>query len=124
MTSYDDEKGHALQRQREHRLRDRVRPDRPATLQSDPWLLGAEALDHLDQLRRSLSRWSVADHLEPAAESIKKLAWGPEESPWEPEDPPAPDPVPVFDNTPRGSGQKGMHSRWHIKGGRPCNCHK
>jgi hypothetical protein len=71
------------ERQREHRLRERVRPTEPPEPNADPWLIADEALDAVDRLRkpsfagdRGISR---DEDFELVAELIRKLCWGPED---------------------------------------------
>jgi hypothetical protein len=70
-------------RQREHRLKERVKPAQPADWRTDPWQLCAEALDAIDRLRtkRSVgySFASVDEDLDTIEERVKRLAWGPED---------------------------------------------
>jgi hypothetical protein len=72
-------------RQREHRLRVRVRPKLPVASNADPWLVADEALDALDRLRQAWSRphrrrdRAVVEDFELAAELLRRLAWGPED---------------------------------------------
>jgi hypothetical protein len=100
------------ERQRRHRLREKVRPGEPAHPNSDPWELGGEALDLLHRIRRGLpGTSSVLDSIEECAELIRMLAWGLESPPSPPK---AEVKIPP--------GRIGMHNRWHVKGGRPCNC--
>jgi hypothetical protein len=67
-------------RQRQHRLRETVRPREPAPADVDPWALRAEAVRLLGHVRRALpptSNGRVA--LERAVELVRQLAWGPED---------------------------------------------
>jgi hypothetical protein len=67
-------------RQREHRLRERMRPKHPLAANADPWLVADEALDCLDRIRPLLAVGGVArGDLELAAELVRRLAWGPED---------------------------------------------
>src|SRR6266542_2621198 len=65
-------------RQREHRLRERVRPKMPVDAHADPWIVADEGLDALDRIRPLLRRSGQAwEELEVAAERLRRLAWGP-----------------------------------------------
>jgi len=79
--SASDEPDALAARQREHRLRERMRPKVPLAANADPWLVADEALDCLDRVRQYLVaaglRNPVAD-LDQAQELVKRLAWGPE----------------------------------------------
>jgi hypothetical protein len=67
-------------RQREHRLRERVRPAEPVAPNADPWLIADEALDLLDRTRLRLVRLKMSiDDIDQAAELLRRLAWGPED---------------------------------------------
>jgi hypothetical protein len=69
-------------RQREHRLRERMKPKHPLAANADPWLLAASALDKLESVKGSLPPGGHARvDLEEAEELVKQLAWGPEDSP-------------------------------------------
>jgi hypothetical protein len=50
-------------------------------------------------------------HLDDACELVKQLGWGPQS-------------VPSFPKTERKlpGGLVGMHNRWHVAAGKPCNC--
>jgi hypothetical protein len=100
-------------RQREHRLKERVRPKMPVDAHADPWLIAVEGLDALDRVRPNVRHGGQAwEDLEVAAERLRRLAWGPAELP-----------APVFDvTTHSGRMRKNMHERWHVRGGRPCTC--
>jgi hypothetical protein len=66
-------------RQQRHRLREIVRPRRPAPAGADPWVLGAEAVRLLARTRRALSRTSNrVEDLDRAIELVRQLAWGPD----------------------------------------------
>jgi hypothetical protein len=62
-------------RQQRSRLRRIVQPHEPAT-DVDPWQIAAHALSELRQVR---STPQTREHLEAAAESIRRLAWGPDD---------------------------------------------
>jgi hypothetical protein len=69
-------------RQREHRLRERVRPREPVSSNADPWLIADEALDAVDRLRKPGlygPRRSAVEDCELVAELIRRLCWGPGE---------------------------------------------
>jgi hypothetical protein len=70
-------------RQREHRLRVRVRPKLPVDSRADPWLIAEEALDALDRLRTPVlygARENSRDEdFDLVAERIRRLCWGPED---------------------------------------------
>jgi len=67
-------------RQREHRLRERIRPKVPVASNADPWVIADQALDALDRIRplhRNQGR--ALEDLDEAAELLRRLAWGPED---------------------------------------------
>jgi hypothetical protein len=76
-------------RQQRHRLREAVRPREPAWT-TDPWVLGAEAVQLLAHVRRALPSTSTRfDDLERAVELVRRLAWGPDgDAPVPPDIPP------------------------------------
>lgn len=68
------------ERQRRHRLLERVRPREPAHAGADPYELAREALVHLARLRAGLppnSRAVFLVELEAVEELVRRLAWGP-----------------------------------------------
>jgi len=68
-------------RQREHRLRERVRPMEPVSANADPWQIADQALDLLDRTRLRLVRLKMSiDDLDEVAELCRRLAWGPQDS--------------------------------------------
>jgi hypothetical protein len=78
--SASDEPEALAARQREHRLRERVRPKLPVDAQADPWIVADEGLHALDRIRPLLRRSGQAwEELEVAAERLRRLAWGPED---------------------------------------------
>jgi len=102
------------ERQRRHRLREKVQPREPARPNADPWELGAECLDHLQRVRAAIgANVGARHHLDEAQELVRQLAHGPLSKPADP----------VFNvTTPGGRMRRNMHLRWHVRGGRPCNC--
>jgi hypothetical protein len=101
------------ERQRRHRLREKVQPKVPASAFDDPWELGAEAVDLLHRIRRGLPGTSpVLDSVDECAELIRQLAYGPQPAPSRP--------VSVRKRLP--GGLVGMHNRWHVAAGKPCTC--
>jgi hypothetical protein len=67
-------------RQRERRLRERIRPKEPAATNADPWQIADEALDLLDTTRLRLVRLKMSiDDIDEVAELLRRLAWGPED---------------------------------------------
>jgi hypothetical protein len=114
--SASDEPYALAERQREHRLRERVKPKTPVEPNADPWLLAAEGLDAVHRVRRpplyGERGSSVARDLDVIEERLRQLAWGPTELP-----------APTFDlTTHSGRMKRNMHLRWHVRGGHPCNC--
>jgi hypothetical protein len=69
---------HATERQRFHRLRERLRPKEPPAADSDPWEIANEALLLLAAIRPSIRNAQALAKLEQAEELVKQLAWGPE----------------------------------------------
>ena len=66
------------ERQRRHRLREKVQPREPARPHADPWELGAECLDHLQRVRAAIgANVSARHHLDAAQELVRQLAHGP-----------------------------------------------
>jgi len=69
-------------RQRQHRLRERMRPDTPLPANANVWLVADEILDCLDRIRPYLVRLHAPlEDLEQAGELLKGLMWmggGPE----------------------------------------------
>ncbi len=61
-------------RQRDHRLEERIRPNRRLSPNADPWIVANHALDLLDTLRDNVADWKLRE----IAELVKQLAWGPE----------------------------------------------
>jgi hypothetical protein len=79
--SASDEPDALAARQREHRLRERIRPKVPLAANADPWLVADEALDCLDNILTWVSAAglrSAGVEVHKAAELVKQLAWGPE----------------------------------------------
>jgi len=79
--SASDEPDALAARQREHRLRERMRPKVPLAANADPWLVADEALDCLDRVRQYLVAAGLrnpVEDLDQAQELVKELAWGPE----------------------------------------------
>jgi len=76
-----DEPYALAERQREHRLRERVRPKMPVDSNADPWVVASEGLDAVDRLRRPSMYGergsSTKIDLELVAERLRQLAWGP-----------------------------------------------
>lgn len=70
---------HATERQRFHRLRERIRPMEPPAPDSDPWEIANDALLLLSAVRLSISSPAALAKLEQAEELLRQLAWGPEE---------------------------------------------
>jgi hypothetical protein len=67
-------------RQREHRLRERMKPKHPLAANADPWLVVDQALDALERIRPELRAGGQAcRELELAAELLRQLGWGPED---------------------------------------------
>jgi hypothetical protein len=67
-------------RQARHRLIEAVRPQTPAPVGSDPWVLGAEVVRLLSHVRRALPPTSNGRvDLERALELVRQLAWGPDD---------------------------------------------
>jgi hypothetical protein len=67
-------------RQREHRLRERVRPKLPVESNADPWIVCGEGLDAIDRIRFLLHpRGQALEELDIVAERLRRLAWGPED---------------------------------------------
>ncbi len=67
-------------RQREHRLRERIRPKLPVLPNADPWVVCDEGLDAIDRIRFLVHpQGQVLEELDLAAERLRRLAWGPEE---------------------------------------------
>jgi hypothetical protein len=72
-------------RQREHRLKIRVRPKLPVVSNCDPWLLADEGLDALDRIRLAWNRPLYQRGARPTedfdfvAEMLRRLCWGPED---------------------------------------------
>jgi ParB/Sulfiredoxin domain len=80
--SASDEPDALAARQREHRLRERMKPKHALAPNADPWIVADEALDCLQVIRtylESLTMRIPLEKLEQAEELIKQLAWGPEE---------------------------------------------
>jgi hypothetical protein len=66
-------------RQQRSRIRAAVRPREPAPVGTDPWALGAEAVQLLGRVRSAIPRTSTrAGDLERAVELVRQLAWGPQ----------------------------------------------
>lgn len=108
------------ERQRVHRFIRHLRPREPVP-DTDPWRIALEALRLVDVVRRPNTVMSRLDHAG-AAEELKEhitwLAYGPSSEGSRPANP-----APSFDVTsPGGRGRKGMHTRWHLSGLKPCNC--
>jgi hypothetical protein len=79
--SASDEPDALAARQREHRLRERMKPKHALAPNADPWIVADEALDCLQVIRtylESLTMRVPLERLDQAEELIKQLAWGPE----------------------------------------------
>jgi hypothetical protein len=70
-------------RQRAHRLKEAVRPVTPAS-SLDPWELAHEALTALSNLRSVRMRPEQHARLDLIAETIRRLAFGPDDEPNQP----------------------------------------
>lgn len=67
------------ERQRRHRMLERIRPREPAPPHADPFQVAEEALFHLGRLHATVRHHpTLAPDLEAAEELIRQLAWGPE----------------------------------------------
>lgn len=64
-------------RQRRHRLKDRIRPRRAPPRQADPLVLGAEAIASLVKVKRVVASAEMREQIEEAIERIRWLASGP-----------------------------------------------
>ncbi|HXF73359.1 MAG TPA: hypothetical protein VNO79_12210 [Actinomycetota bacterium] len=63
------------ERQAWHRLRERLRPRRPAPRGVDPWRLAFSALEAVEKLRPVAARSDAHEALEAIEEAIRWLAW-------------------------------------------------
>jgi len=78
--SASDEPDALAARQREHRLKERMRPKVVLAANADPWLVADDALDCLERIRPYLVQLRAPlEDLEQAEELVKELAWGPRE---------------------------------------------
>ena len=68
---------HATERQRFHRLREKIRPREIVDATADPWQLASDILDALDAIRPFTDQRHHGD-LDAIAELVKALVWGPE----------------------------------------------
>ena len=103
-------------RQRRHRLVIETEPEQFAEA-ADRLALGKEALDKLHRVRQGLGAQVTARaYLDEASELVRRLAHGPQEGSR------LAKPAPLFDDTPAGRMRRNMHTRWLVKGGRPCTC--
>lgn len=103
----------ARERQRRHRLLTGTKPREFAHPSSDPLELANEALEHLVRVRQALkSNFRATEHLDEAEELLKRLGWGPTSVPS----------LPGIRGPKMPPGRIGMHNRWHVKEGKPCNC--
>jgi hypothetical protein len=81
--SASDEPDALAARQREHRLKERMRPKTPLAinptsglLYADPWVVADEALDCLEEIRPFLAQLrGPTNRLDQAIELLKRLAW-------------------------------------------------
>lgn len=75
------EREHAAERQRFHRLKERIKPrTRPLREDEyDPWELANEVLLILGNLKPSITSATGLAKLEDAEEKVRQLAWGPED---------------------------------------------
>jgi hypothetical protein len=70
---------HATERQRSHRLRERLRPRHPVSAFTDPWELANSLLLLCSNLRPGISNPKLLATLDELEEGIRQLAWGPED---------------------------------------------
>ena len=69
----------AAERQRKHRMLERIKPREPVDDLADPWELANVALLHLAHLKPASARNPrLADALDAVEEAIRRLAWGPD----------------------------------------------
>jgi hypothetical protein len=68
---------HATERQRTHRLRDRLRPQTPCAPDADPWEIANDILLSLAKVRAGITNTDLLLELEAAEEGVRQLAWGP-----------------------------------------------
>jgi len=69
---------HATERQRTHRLRERLRPQNPASQFTDPWELANSLLILCSEIRTESTNPRLLARLDDLEEGIRQLAWGPE----------------------------------------------
>lgn len=67
---------HAAERQRFHRLQEKIRPAQPVGPDSDPWQLASAILDALEALRPHVAE-NHAGEIDAIAETVRQLVWGP-----------------------------------------------
>ena len=67
---------HAAERQRFHRLQEKIRPAQPVAPDSDPWQLASAILDALEALRPHVAENHAAE-IDAIAETVRQLVWGP-----------------------------------------------
>jgi hypothetical protein len=109
---WSDTADHARERQRRHRLLVNTRPRESSTAFDDPLELADRALESLQRVRQALRSNVVGrQHLDDACELVKQLGWGPQSVPS----------LPKAERKLPG-GLVGMHNRWHVAAGKPCNC--
>lgn len=83
-----------------------------------PWQLCQEAVERCRRVRRALgARFNAREDLDAIEEALRQLPTGPTE-----DSRPAL-PGPAFDiSTRAGRMKKSMHTRWHVRAGKPCTC--
>jgi hypothetical protein len=80
--SASDEPDALAARQREHRLRERMKPKHALAPNADPWIVADEILDCLEFVRvhlEAIGMKTPLERLDQAVEGVKRLAWGPTE---------------------------------------------
>jgi hypothetical protein len=77
----DQQRGWDAERQRLHRLRERIRPREPVGDEVDPWELGNQALLIATGLRSSIKNSGPLARLDELLELIRQLAYGPHDEP-------------------------------------------
>ena len=73
----DEARAFDRERQRRHRIRERIRPRSPAPYETDPWEIASKGLHHAGKLRGVARSAEAREHLEAVMETVRRLAWGP-----------------------------------------------